>query len=383
MKKILCIAIVSILVISSVGCSSETSKQKTEEELKAEVRAELEAEEEAKAIQNNAESMNLHDEDLLLDFIYENYDISLEKELLKDSMTVVYGDYNNDGEDDAAYFSPNTDGFSKVAFITAKGEKLSLIPSDIDLGPIYTQDISFDGTFIHYKANGGGSGINNTVEFLCLLLSSQDSSTSYFNLYGSSETKTIQQETLHLDVNDKIEETSTGAGPILLACDSSGKNYDLYAEMYSFQCSTNMKINESYEEYGNAGVVLGVNNPGNGNNQFRGYYIGITPKRSEVIVGTCNNNWNQLLSASLPSGVDPYDCELKVNIKTEYQFGSSMYTLSVAVDGNYVIQDEYLGATSGSHTSPQATYISTFTGKFGMRTYMADVEYSDFKIEKK
>ncbi len=56
MKRIIGLLLVLMLMLTVVGCSSETTSQKTEEELKAEIRAEMEAE--MKSEQSNDNSNN-------------------------------------------------------------------------------------------------------------------------------------------------------------------------------------------------------------------------------------------------------------------------------------------------------------------------------------
>lgn len=180
MKKIISILLIFMLLLTA--CSSKEAT-KTEEELKAEIRAEMEAEdkqkEELKAQlkaeieaeakkeeEKQQESIDLKDQGILLDFIYENYDIGIDRNLLKDSMAAIYGDFNNDGIEDVVYYSPDRNGFNKVPFITVKNGKLSLIPSDIGASTIYSHKIEYDGKFIHYTIRGGGTGISATVKEL-------------------------------------------------------------------------------------------------------------------------------------------------------------------------------------------------------------------------
>lgn len=230
-----------------------------------------------------------------------------------------------------------------------------------------------------------------SINFDNILLYSENkgdaASTDYFNLYGSSEIKTIQQEELDLNAKSTMEDIDTGTGPVMLACDANGDNYMVDASMYSIECRTRVKIKDTHADAGNAGIVLGVHSPSTGNDQYIGYYIGIAPKKNEVYVGRAYNNWKGMLSANIPEDIDPYDCNMKVVVKTGYFDGSSSYTLSVILEGEmddyYVIKDEHLGSTSGAHTSYGATYIPTFSGAFGMRTYNADAEFSDFELTKR
>lgn len=151
MKKIACLLMVFILSLFFVGCNAnETTKTGNEKGEK----------------QVQEASVDLKDESILLDFIYENFEIELERELLIDNMTAVYGDFNGDGNDDAAYYSPDRNGFYEVAFITADNGELALIPSYIVKDTIYTHDVTFDGKFIHYTVTGGGTGIGTTVKRL-------------------------------------------------------------------------------------------------------------------------------------------------------------------------------------------------------------------------
>ncbi|MCT4620372.1 MAG: hypothetical protein N4A62_13395 [Marinisporobacter sp.] len=163
MKKLIGLAMVILIVFSFVGCGTKETT-KTEEELKAEIRAELEAE--AKEENNDTKveqvSIDLQDKNLLLDFLCENFN----PEMKMDDLNTVYGDFNNDGNEDVACYSPNRNNFYEVAFITINNGELSFIPSDIEKETIYTHDITFDGKFIHYTITGGGTGISTTLERL-------------------------------------------------------------------------------------------------------------------------------------------------------------------------------------------------------------------------
>ena len=212
-------------------------------------------------------------------------------------------------------------------------------------------------------------------------------STSYFNLYGGKESKTIQQQMLGLNPCSTMQDIETGNGPMLLACDSKGDNYKLDVSMRSIDCRFQVKTTNTHDEAANAGIVLGVYKPGTGNDQYHGYYIGIAPKRKEVYVGRCNYDWNRLLTANIPDYIDPYDCRVHVTLKTSYMFGSSSYNLTVTLEGEMedavVIDNKFLGSTSGSHTSYGAKYIPGFSGAFGIRSYKSDVEFPYFEITRR
>ncbi|GMQ56532.1 hypothetical protein AN1V17_09250 [Vallitalea sediminicola] len=212
-------------------------------------------------------------------------------------------------------------------------------------------------------------------------------STSYFNLYGSNESKIIQQQVLGLNACSTMKDIETGNGPVLLACDAKGDNYKLDISMNSLDCRFKVKTTKTYDDAANSGIVLGVYNPEPGNDQYNGYYIGIAPKKKAVYVGRANHNWNGLLSANIPEYIDPYDCSMHVIVKTSYMFGSSSYSLTVTLEGEMedavVIDNKFLGSTSGSHTSYGAKYIPTFSGAFGIRSYKSDVEISSFEITKR
>ncbi|QZY56132.1 hypothetical protein [Crassaminicella profunda] len=167
MKKIISFTIVVLIVLSFVGCGAKETT-KTEEELKAEIRAELEAEAEKEKNATEVEkiSIDLKDKNLLLDFLCENFHIGMDKSMLIDDIQTVYGDFNGDGNDDVACYSPNRNSFYEVAFITVDHGELSLIPSEIDKETIYTHNIAFDGKFIHYTITGGGTGISVTLKRL-------------------------------------------------------------------------------------------------------------------------------------------------------------------------------------------------------------------------
>lgn len=212
-------------------------------------------------------------------------------------------------------------------------------------------------------------------------------STNYFNLYGSSETKTIQQQMLGLKANSTMESIETGTGPVMLACDANGMNYKLDVSLRSIDCRFKVKTKNIYADAANAGIVLGVIKPGNGNDQYHGYYIGIAPKNNKVYVGRSDYKWKPLLSEDIPDYIDPYDCIVHVAIDAINAFGSTNYRLTVTLEGEMedavVINNKFLGSTRGPHYSEDAEYIASFSGEFGIRSYKADVEFPYFEITRR
>lgn len=63
MKKLLILMMITLLIVAFIGCSKESSNQKTEEELRAKIKAELEAEQKAKDTEND-ESESLEENEV-------------------------------------------------------------------------------------------------------------------------------------------------------------------------------------------------------------------------------------------------------------------------------------------------------------------------------
>lgn len=191
MKKILGLLLVLILGFTVVGCSKETSSQKTEEELKAEIKAEMEAEaklkEELKAEieaeekakekekaetttqtsgndnvqQPNTETLpplDVRNNDKLYEFINNTYPNKYTREDF-DKWTAFYFDITKDGNDEVGFATTYFDGKLEYAiFITADNGQYKVIPSEIQLSK-YQNDLAYNEGFIAIAQKAGGSGM--------------------------------------------------------------------------------------------------------------------------------------------------------------------------------------------------------------------------------
>jgi len=168
MKKI--IGLVLILILLLGGCAAKETP-KTEDELKAEIRAEMEAEAKKEAentdssmdeIQVPSALIDIRDQTVLMDFIktlypnVENYP----------EMFVKYHDFTQDGIEDVVCYFDYRFEIAKPIFITVGAEGLQVVSNDLAFQ--YTQDVTFDETFIYYTITGGGSGIADEVMEICV-----------------------------------------------------------------------------------------------------------------------------------------------------------------------------------------------------------------------
>lgn len=143
-----------ILMVLLTACNNQETIQ-TEETLKSKTNGGTTSSETQKNI-------DLKNTDNLLDFLYENYEITLDRTALKETMKATYGDFNQDEIEDVVYYSPERNGFYEVPFITVKDGKLALIPNDLDTNTLYSHEVDYDGQFIYYTVRGGGTGISAT-----------------------------------------------------------------------------------------------------------------------------------------------------------------------------------------------------------------------------
>ncbi len=114
-------------------------------------------------------------------------------------------------------------------------------------------------------------------------------------------------------------------------------------------------------EKGNGGIVFNLKNTSDGNDNYTGYYVGLSPENDVVMIGKSQWNWTNLKEVSLGYDLDTNDTVTLKVIKN----GSE---ISVYVDGHpYIsIKDE--------------TYMDD--GGFGIRTWNCDATYSNFTIDK-
>lgn len=191
MKKIISLLLVLTLGLAVIGCSKETSSQKTEEELKAEIKKEMEEEaklkeelkeeikkemdsesednqEEKSETKDTAEgekqstdapkSLDVRNNDELYKFINSTYPNKYTREDF-DKWVPFYFDITGDGNDEvgftATYFEGNLEN---AIFITADNGEYRVIQSEIVLSK-YKNDLAYNEGFITIAQKAGGSGM--------------------------------------------------------------------------------------------------------------------------------------------------------------------------------------------------------------------------------
>lgn len=115
--------------------------------------------------------VNLHDESAILAYFYDYYIQTLEADLtpidydyFAQSTTLIYDDFNNDGQEDVVCYSESpTSTYLTIAFITIKDQALTLIHTDMAPEFVYEQAIQKEGNFVIRKLRGGGTGISSTT----------------------------------------------------------------------------------------------------------------------------------------------------------------------------------------------------------------------------
>lgn len=194
MKKIISLLLVLTLGLAIIGCSKETSSQKTEEELKAEIKKEMEEEaklkeelkeeikkemesesednqEEKSETKDTAEgekqgtdapkSLDVRNNDELYKFINSTYPNKYTREDF-DKWTAFYFDITKDGNDEVGFTTTYGDGKLEYAiFITADNGEYKVIPSEIGFAK-YENNVSFEDGFILISSKWGGSGAFTT-----------------------------------------------------------------------------------------------------------------------------------------------------------------------------------------------------------------------------
>lgn len=112
-------------------------------------------------------------------------------------------------------------------------------------------------------------------------------------------------------------------------------------------------------ESGNGGIVFNLRNASNGNDNYTGYYVGLSPENDTVMIGKSQWSWTCIKEVSLGYDLDTNDTvKLKV-LKNGTE-------ISVYVDGS-----EYICISDD-------TYMDD--GGFGIRTWNSDVTYSNFTV---
>lgn len=111
---------------------------------------------------------------------------------------------------------------------------------------------------------------------------------------------------------------------------------------------------------GNAGIVFNVTKAGNGNDNYVGYYVGISPDKDCVQIGKAAGNWTNLKEVSLG-----YDISEGDTVTLYVQKNGSK--ISVFLDGKMYIDIS------------DSTYSSD--GGFGIRTWKSDASYSNYTVK--
>lgn len=144
-------------------------------------------------------------------------------------------------------------------------------------------------------------------------------------------------------------------GPLALATDENNNlvktyGYGVYEAKFKF----------NFLE-GNAGYVFNVSSPKIGNEQYKGYFVGIKPENNTVFIGKANNNWKVIKSTKLP---------FTVKANTYY----SLKTVKKLDRIDIYINDKKYISTS-DNTYPNGGY-------FGPRGYKANVTYKHMEYDK-
>ncbi|QZY57245.1 S-layer homology domain-containing protein [Crassaminicella profunda] len=157
-------------------------------------------------------------------------------------------------------------------------------------------------------------------------------------------------KTLNMTIDNRSD------GPIALVANKF-ENPIVYRSSGIYE--TTMKFNN--EEHSNAGIVFNVTRANVGNDQYTGYYVGLSPKNDTVLVGWSNYKWNMLKEVKLGFDVKK---GRNYNIRVEKIGGH----IDVYVEGKkYIsVRNELLDVD----------------GYIGVRGWNADVDYVSFSAEK-
>lgn len=146
----------------------------------------------------------------------------------------------------------------------------------------------------------------------------------------------------------RLKPNKDSSGPLVLAADNNklveAGYYGVYEATFKFN---------SFK--GNAGYVFNVSSPKVGNNQFKGFYVGIDPdqKDSTVIIGKMNNKWNFIKGNKIP-----------IIRKDKYY---TLKTVKVADRIDVYVNDiKYISISDSDYAKP---------GYFGPRLWNSDVTY--------
>jgi hypothetical protein len=129
-------------------------------------------------------------------------------------------------------------------------------------------------------------------------------------------------------------------------------SYNGYGGIYEVDMQFNTEI-------GNGGIVFNLRNASDGNDNYTGYYVGVSPDKDVVMIGKSQWDWTNLKEVSLGYDLDTSDTVTLKVVKNGTE-------ISVYIDGT-----RYISITDDTHMDD---------GGFGVRTWNSDVTYSNFTI---
>lgn len=112
-------------------------------------------------------------------------------------------------------------------------------------------------------------------------------------------------------------------------------------------------------EKGNGGIVFNLRNASDGNDNYTGYYVGLSPETDSLVIGRSQWKWTNLKEVSLGYDLGTNDIVTLKVLKN----GSD---ITVYVDGR-----QYISISDNIYMDD---------GGFGVRTWNSDVTYSNFTI---
>lgn len=134
------------------------------------------------------------------------------------------------------------------------------------------------------------------------------------------------------------------------------RNTQLAYNGYGGFYEVDMKFNN---ERGNGGIVFNLGNTQDKNDNYTGYYVGLSPENNSVMLGKSRWSWTKLKEVSLG-----YDLRKNDTVRLKVLKNGS--EISVYVDGK-----EYIRISDD-------TYMND--GGFGIRTWNCDVTYSNYTV---
>ena len=145
---------------------------------------------------------------------------------------------------------------------------------------------------------------------------------------------------------------SVSEGPMALVTDMQN-NIIIHEPTGSYSAEIVFNNNQ----HSNAGIVFNVTSAQKGNDQYKGYYVGINPEANTLMVGLSNYKWHKLEEKKLAFDIRP----------------GVTYNLQVKNRGDKVdvyIDDVYELTVNTGHINSR--------GYLGLRGWKADVDYKSF-----